>query len=149
MKITFILAPIMAAVSVAVASLTVDKPGVSVPGFKLQLDEESYLTDNHGVFNPKQIINTPIGRSVKIYRTDGFCYSGKITDIEEASDTYKIYGTVNNVQNSGFGFVLAKGGIFAGAVVEKDNSKTYTLEFSEAHKGFVLMLSAKYNRPGA
>jgi hypothetical protein len=139
----------MAVASVALASLTTEKPSIAVPGFKLQLDEESYLTDNHGVFNPKQIINTPIGRSIKIYRTDGFCYSGKITDIEESSDTYKIYGTVNNVKDSGFGFVLAKGGIFAGAVVEKSSSKTYTLEFSDVHKGFVLMLSSKYNKLGA
>jgi hypothetical protein len=41
---------------------------------------------------------------------------------------------------------LAKGGILAGAVVERKNSKTYVLEFSENLKKFILVRSFKNDK---
>lgn len=122
--------------SIVTAGITVDN---KVPGFKLKLNEEVYFSDKLGVFNPQQVCDAEIGRLVKIYRTDGFCYSGRVTETEQSESTYKVYGTINNVDNTQFGFVLAKGGIFAGAVVEKDTQTTYVLELSEAYKGFILV----------
>ena len=145
MKIYTLLASLLAT-SIAFASATADKSISAVPGFGLKLDLENYLTNLHGVLSPNQIVNTPIGSIVKIYRTDGFCYQGKITEIEESDDYYKIYGGITNVPNAGFGFVLAKGGIFAGAVVERDDSRVYTVEFSEPHKGCVLKRSANHEK---
>jgi hypothetical protein len=118
-------------------------------GFKLQLETETYLTDTQGVASAKQMITVPVGKLVRIYRTDGFYYTGQVTEVEESDTHFKIYGKVLNVEDTQFGFVLAKGGVFAGAVVEKEKEKTYVLEFSEAHKGFVLVRSTKYNKPGA
>jgi hypothetical protein len=145
MKIYTLLASILAT-SIAFASATADKSISAVPGFGLKLGVESYLTSTTGILSPAQIINTPIGSMIKIYRTDGFCYQGQVTQIEESDEYFKIYGTINNVPNTGFGFALAKGGIFAGAVVERDDSKVYTVEFSELHKGYVLMRSAKHEK---
>lgn len=112
-----------------------------VPGFKLKLDEETYFSDTLGVFNPQQVCDAEIGRLVRMYRTDGFCYTGRVTETEQTEKHYKVYGTINNVDNTQFGFVLAKGGIFAGAIVENDTQITYVLKLSEAHKGFILVKS--------
>jgi hypothetical protein len=127
------------------AGLVMDKNSNSVPGFKLELEEQVHLTDTAGVLIPKQLINAPVGKKVKIYRTDGFCYDGMVTAIEESDDVFKIYGTIYNNKDTQFGFVLAKGGIFAGAVV--DNDKVYAVEFSEALKGFILVRSYKHEKP--
>lgn len=129
------------------AGLSTDKQ--TIPGFKLQLEEETYLTDKNGIVVPGQVIKVPIGKLIKIYRTDGFCYNGMITEIEEADTHYKVYGKINNVDDTTFGFVLAKGGNFAGAILERKNSKTYVLEFDMERKGFVFVLSTKYDKPGA
>ena len=125
------------------------KNETEVPGFKLQLEEEMFLTDQNGVAIPEQIIKVPIGKLVKIYRPDGFCYKGMVTEIEEGDSYYKVYGKINNVEQTSFGFVLAKGGNFAGAILEKNNSKTYVLEFDRIRKGFVFVFSTKYDKPGA
>jgi hypothetical protein len=131
----------------SLAGLSADNS--KVPGFKLQLAEETYLTDLNGLVSPEQVSRVELGRRVRIYRTDGFCYIGRVTSIEESESAYKVYGKVDNVVETHFGFVLAKGGIFAGAVIEISNSKTYVVELSEAHKGFVLQLSSKYDKPSA
>jgi hypothetical protein len=129
------------------ASLEQKQPPIT--GFKLQLDQEAYFTDVHGKADPGIIANTPVGKSVRIYRTDGFCYTGVVTEIEDSETHFKIYGTINNVPTGRFGFVLAKGGIFAGAIVEEEKEQTYVLEFSPAHKGYVLLRTTKYNKPQA
>lgn len=121
----------------------------SVPGFKLQIDQEAYFTDIHGKADPSIIAHTPIGKAVKIYRTDGFCYVGTVTEIEDSETHFKIYGTINNVPTGRFGFVLAKGGIFAGAIVEEEKEQTYVLEYSPAHKGYVFFRTTRYNKPQA
>jgi len=117
-----------------------------VPGHKLQLNQELYFTDKFGVALPDQIANAALGKLVKIYRTDGFCYEGKITDIEEEEGVFKVYGDVLNLTGVRFGFAMAKGGKFAGAVLDKVNDTVYVLEFSETHKGFVLVRSYKHGK---
>ena len=117
-----------------------------VPGFILQLAEEEYLSDEYGVLIPAQVAKLEIGRAVKFYRPDGFCYSGRVTEIEESTGYYKVYGTVNNAENTQFGFAMIKGGVFTGAVVEKGGGSVYVLEFSEAHKGYVFVRSFKHEK---
>jgi hypothetical protein len=130
--------------SSAVAGLVAEQ---KVAGFKLQLEEEVYLSDPTGVLIPKQMMTVQIGRLVRIYRTDGTFYQGRVTEIEETDTTYKIYGTIHSVEGAKFGFVLAKGGVFAGAVVEIKSQVVYAVEFSEAYKGFVLVRTHKYDKP--
>jgi len=117
-----------------------------IPGYKLQLAEEAYLTDKNGVASPEQVINVQLGRLVKIYRTDGFCYTGRVTEIEESPEVYKVYGTVDNVEGARFGFVLAKGGVFAGAILDIKNDSVYAMELSELYKGYVLVRSFKHDK---
>lgn len=115
----------------------------------LQINQETLLTDTNGVINVKQVASVEVGKQVKIYRTDGVSYSGNVTAIEESTDHYKVYGTITSVPDTYFGFSLIKGGTFVGAVVEKTNERTYVAEFSLDHKGFILLRSFKYQRPGA
>jgi hypothetical protein len=132
------------------AGITADNSNViTVPGFKLQLDQEAPLTDKNGVVILSQIINVPIGKSVLIYRTDGFCYKGTITEIEQGDNHYKLYGKINNVDETSFGFVMVKGGNFAGAILEGKTTKTYVLEFNLDYKGFIFVRSNKYDKPSA
>lgn len=127
------------------AGLSTDK-SQEVSGHKLTLTQEEYLTDKQGVAIPEQIAKAVVGKLVKIYRPDGFCYNGKITEIEESNDLLKVYGDVLNVESARFGFALAKGGKFAGAVLDKNSDTVYVLEFSAIHKGFVLKRSYRYDK---
>jgi hypothetical protein len=132
------------------AGMSVDKPAPTIPGLRLLLEQETFLTDKTGVAIPNQIINVPIGKSVILYRTDGTCYKGTVTEIEEGDNYFKLYGKINNLdEGASFGFIMAKGGNFAGAIIEKKSNKTYVLEFSSEHKGFVFVLSTKYDKPSA
>ena len=116
-------------------------------GAKIQLDEELYLSNLQGVVNPAQFVKATLGRRVRIYRTDGVYYSGAVNEIEEADTWLKVYGKIDNVKNTRFGFVLAKDGVFAGAVIEQDEDKVYALDYSNEAKGYVLLRAYKYEKP--
>lgn len=113
-------------------------------GLKIKLAAEKYFTDTNGVFSVAQLIKATAGSQVRIYKTDGSYYTGQITEIEESSEYLKIYGYIFDASDTMFGFVLAKGGIFAGAVVEKHKDKVYTVEFSAAHKGYILLRAQRF-----
>ena len=119
------------------------------PGFKLRIDAQLELTDKNGVVIPSQIIKAEVGRLVTLCKPDGFKYNGQITEIEEAEDYLKVYGKILNVPDSNFGFAMSKGGIFTGAILEKQDNRTYVLEFSDKHKGFVFVRSFKHDKPAA
>jgi hypothetical protein len=112
----------------------------------LSLDQEHHITDSHGVVIPGQLVYAKTGATVSIKRTDGFVYVGKITDIQEEEGSFKVYGEMDNVENAFFGFSILKGGVFAGAIVEKTANKTYVLEFSLEHKGYIFLRSLKYDQ---
>jgi hypothetical protein len=113
-------------------------------GLRIKLAAEKYFTDTNGVFSVAQLIKATVGNQVRIYRTDGGFYTGQITEIEETSEYLKIYGYVFDGNDTRFGFALAKGGVFAGAVVEKNKDKVYTVEFSAAHKGYILLRAQRF-----
>ena len=115
----------------------------------LQINQETLLTDTNGVINLSQIASLTVNKQVKIYRSDGTVYTGRVTEIEETPSHYKVFGTISNIPDSYFGFSLISGGTFVGAIVEKTTDHIYTAEFSLDHKGFILLRSFKYSRPGA
>lgn len=119
----------------------------TIPGLALRIEGQLHYSDEHGVILPSQIIKSIAGQLVTFRRTDGFKYDAQITEIEESDDYLKVYGKILNVEEANFGFVMARGGNFAGAVLEKKNQKTYVLKFSEPHKGFILELNNSYNKP--
>jgi hypothetical protein len=116
---------------------------------KLKLNQEAFLTDSQGIINVKAVSILQVGDSIKLFRTDGTLYTGRVVTTEESEGILRIMGVMNNAENTEFGFVLAKGGIFAGAIVDKKNSKTYAIELSEPHKGFIFLLTNKYDKPVA
>lgn len=106
---------------------------------KLQIDTFKFLTDKNGVFLPEQFFEAPIGSKVKIFRTDGFCYEGTITQIDKSPEMYKIIGVFENCDDSGFGIAVTNMGQVAGTVLERKNDTSYMLEYSQSHKGWVFM----------
>lgn len=121
----------------------------TIPGLKLRLEAQLHITDKHGVVQPSQVASALVGQLVVIYRTDGFKYDAQVTEIEEREDMLKIYGRMLNVEDSSFGFVMHKGGTFAGAIVERKNERTYALEISPEHKGYIFVRTTKYDKPSA
>jgi hypothetical protein len=106
----------------------------------IELQQEKYITDTNGVANPNTIIRLLPSNTIKIYLPDGTELKGVVTKIEEINkEVFKVFGDIQNKPNTGFGFVLTKNGIFAGAVVFRDEDTTYTLKYSEEAKGYILI----------
>lgn len=124
-----------------------EAPKLIIPDVnKLKLNQEVALTDNLGIVNIKLVSLLQVGDYVKMYRPDGSLYSGRVTETIEEEGVLKIYGSIDNVPDCQFGFAFAKGGIFAGAIVEKKTDKVYALELNEIAKGFIFVFTTKYNK---
>jgi len=110
------------------------------PPFSLSVDQVKFITDTRGVIMPDAVVKAAPGDTVKMYLTDGTVYSGIVKEIQfEIDKFHKVYGDVTDHPNTGFGFAVAKGGVFAGAIVERDTNTTYTVQFNEAIKGFIFV----------
>jgi len=110
--------------------------------FSLKIDQETYLTDTNGVLNPKMILGLIPSNAVKIYLTDGTVLNGLVKETENNNnEIFKIFGDITNKENAGFGFVLTKDGIFAGAVVYRNTDETFTVKWSDELKAFILVKS--------
>jgi hypothetical protein len=124
-----------------------EAPKLIVPDVnKLKLNQEVQITDSLGIVNIKLVSLLQAGDHLKMYRPDGTLYRGRVTETIEEEGSLRIYGTVDNVPDCQFGFAFAKGGIFAGAVVEKKNDKVYALELNEVAKGYILVFTTKYDK---
>ena len=107
--------------------------------FALKINQETFLTDKTGVFIPSNLIKLIPGNSVKIYLTDGTELNGLVKTTEMSNgEILKIFGEITNKNDTGFGFVLTKDAVFAGAVVFRDTDTTYAISYDEPRKGFVL-----------
>jgi hypothetical protein len=113
-------------------------PPVEKPPFSIKLDQEKYFTDTLGIANPNTIINSKPGDTVRIYFSDGTYFSA-IVKTTEMSDQgiFKVFGEMTSPNNTGFGFVLSKDGVFAGAVVQRNENITYHLQYDEVRKGYI------------
>lgn len=106
----------------------------------INLEQEIYLTDRTGRANPTNIIKVKPTDTIKIYLNDGTELKGLVTSTEDIDQKmFKVFGEIQNKENCGFGFVMAKDGIFAGAVVFRDTDVVYVLKYSEEAKGFVFL----------
>lgn len=128
--------------SILVNASIADEPRVIIP--VLNLEEQIYLTDKTGLASPANIIKSKPRDNIVIYLPDGTELIGLVTKTEEINrEIIKVFGDIQNKNNTGFGFVLTKDGIFAGAVVFRDTDEVHKLEYVEAAKGFMLIKSAK------
>ena len=108
--------------------------------FALKINQETFLTDKSGVFIPTSILKLVPGNSIKIYLIDGTELNGLIKSTEFInSEIVKVFGELTNKNDAGFGFVLTKDAIFAGALVFRDKNIVYKINYSEAAKGFILI----------
>lgn len=124
---------------------------ICLAGFNLKLNIQTPLCDQNNVVQPNIVAGLTVGTLVKLARADGTVYCGKITESEESPDSLKIKGEGSVPGEFYFGFTLAKGGVFAGAILDKSSSeeKVYVLEFSPAHKGYIFIFSSKHNKQRA
>lgn len=118
-----------------------EKADTTKQPFSLKLDQETYLTDTQGLANPNTIITSKPGDTVRIYFVDGTYYTAIIKETNMTSDgVFKIFGEMTNPGNTGFGFVLTKTGIFAGAIVRRTEDITYQLLYDEQAKGYIFKM---------
>jgi hypothetical protein len=109
----------------------------------LSLKQENFISDSQGVLNPNLLGDLRPGHIVLFYLPDGTKISGLVKKIESDSNKiFKLFGDALNQKNCGFGFVIADNDIFAGALVFRDEDKTYTVKYSEILKGFILEYQA-------
>lgn len=107
--------------------------------FSLKIDQETFLTDKNGVFITNSVLKLVPGNAIKIYLTDGTELNGLVKSTELLNgQIFKVFGEIVNKNNTGFGFVLTKDAIFAGAVVFRDANITYAVAYDELRKGFTL-----------
>jgi hypothetical protein len=140
MKIPLIVSLLFTTVTSAI------EPKVVVP--TLSIDQEIYISDNIGVLNPSSIIRLKPSDTIKFVLSDGTELTAIVKQTEEFNkEMFKVYGDIQNKPNTGFGFALVKQGtltneaVFAGAVVFRDTEETYTVQYSEEAKGFMLIKS--------
>ena len=108
----------------------------------IKIDQETYITDTNGILNPKMLLGLIPSNLVKIYLTDGTVLNGIVKETENFNnEMFKVFGEITNKKNAGFGFVLTKEGVFAGAVVFRDTDETHTVKYSEELKEFILVKS--------
>jgi hypothetical protein len=117
---------------------------VSTAGIELRpalsLDQEHYLTTTTGIINPNEIIKAAVKDLIVLYLPDGTKFSGVITKAEfKTEDKFECFGEFHSHDNAGFGFVLTKGGVFAGAIVMRNTDTVYCVGYSEAMQGYVLI----------
>ena len=116
------------------------------PFSSLKLDQETYLSDTNGILNPKMLLGLVPSNLIKIYLTDGTVLNGMVKETEIVNnETYKVFGEITNKNNVGFGFVLTKDGVFAGAVVFRDTDETYTVKYLDDANVFTLVKSIGKN----
>jgi hypothetical protein len=130
----------------SVTTLVADEPRVIIP--TLSIDQQIFISDNNGVLNAASIIRLKPSDTIKFILSDGTELTGLVKETEEINkEMFKVYGDIQNKPNTGFGFALVKAGqfskepVFAGAVVFRDTEETYTVQYSEEAKGFMLIKS--------
>lgn len=124
-----------------------EAPKLIIPDInKLKLNQEVYITDALGIVNVKSVSLLQVGDYIRMCRPDGTLYTGKVTETIEEDGSLRIYGSIDNVPDCQFGFAFAKGGIFAGAIVERKNDKVYALELNDVAKGFIFVFTTKYDK---
>jgi hypothetical protein len=99
----------------------------------INLEQQINVTDETGRANPNFVIGLKPNDLVKIYIDNG---STLLTGIVKETEMHngeicKVFGEITNKQNTGFGFAVVKSGVFAGAVVFRDQDIKYVLEINK------------------
>lgn len=124
-----------------------NQPNVIVP--TLNIDQEIRVTDNIGRANPNIIIRLKPNDYIKIILQDKTVLKGIVKETHSINnEIIKIFGEITNKENTGFGFGLAKSGVFTGAVVFRDQGVVYTLTQSKVDGEFYFIQTEQLKKEG-
>ena len=124
--------------SLMLMSATVDKEIKFRPN--ITIDQQHQITTNGGVLNPNEVIKLQPKDFVTIYLPDGTKFTGIVTKSEfKSKDHFECFGEIYSHKNTGFGFVLTREGVVAGAVVIRDAEMIYNVTYSKEAEGYVLV----------
>lgn len=108
--------------------------------FSLKLDQETFITDRSGAIIPSSILKLTPGNAVSITLPDGKELKGLVKTTEFLNnEIFKIFGEINGPDNIGFGFVVTKTGILAGAVVFRDKNINFVVQFNAVENKYFLV----------
>lgn len=106
----------------------------------LTLDQQHQISTNGGILNPSEIIKLKANDYIIIYLPDGTRFSGMITKTEfKNKDHFECFGEMHSHKNTGFGFILTKEGVFAGAIVLRDADTIFNITYSKEANGYILI----------
>jgi len=115
-----------------------EKPIAPKPPFSLKLNQETYITDTSGVANPNTIIGLKPGDAIKMYFVDGTCFAALVRETTMIEGgVFKVFGEMTSHSNTGFGFILTKDGIFAGAIVQRNSNTVHQLVYDKEANGYI------------
>jgi hypothetical protein len=124
--------------SLMLMSASVDKDIKFRPN--ITIDQQHQITTSGGILNPMEIIRLKTNDYVVIYLPDGTKFSGMITKTEfKTKDHFECFGEIYSHKNAGFGLVLTREGVFAGAIVLRDTDIIYNVTYSKEAEGYVLV----------
>lgn len=129
---------ILASIILMSASLDKDKEIKFRPN--LSLDQQHQISTNSGILNPNEIIKLKDKDFIVVYLPDGTKFEGMVTKSEfKTKEHFECYGELYSHKNAGFGFVLTREGVFAGAVVLRDTQTVYNITFSNQAQAYILV----------
>lgn len=106
----------------------------------LSLDQQHQISTNGGILNPNEIIRLQPKDLVVVYLPDGTKFSGMITKTEfKNKDHFECFGEIYSHKNAGFGFVLTRDGVFAGAIVLRNTDTIFNITYSKEAEGYILV----------
>ena len=105
----------------------------------LSLDQQHQISTDSGVLNPNEIIKLQPKDLIVVYLSDGTKFSGIITKTEfKNKDQFECFGEIHSHKNTGFGFVLTRDGVFAGAIVQRDTDTIFNVVYNKEANGYML-----------
>ena len=117
------------------------------PFTTLSLDEVKQGSSRTGILNLDLIMHLQVGEKVQLYTNTGESFTCLVKEyiVLEKEEQVRIYGDLLNKDNGSFGFGFSKKGEVAGAIVLRNEKKTYTAKFNSACKGFLLSEDLVYS----
>lgn len=113
---------------------------------EFRLNQTIHLTDLNGLALPQAVAGVKLGDLIQINKVDKSSLTGQVTEIEETDSSLKVTGNIHNEKDTVFSFRLIKGGVFVGAIVDRENKKVFTLEFSPEYNGYVFVYSFLHSK---
>jgi len=106
----------------------------------LSLDQQHQISTNGGILNPGEIIKLKANDCIVVYLPDGTKFSGMITNTEfKNKDHFECFGEMHSHNNTGFGFILTRDGVFAGAIVVRNTDTIFNITYSKEANGYILI----------